>query len=309
MKFNLFRLHQEARTRLSDQNPQAKQLVRVYALVWALVIIAVSLLSYYLTELATSMTGLTRVTARSRVQTIALVVPLVASLALIVWDAGYSGAALDLARGNAPEWKRMTWGFGQLHRLLVCGLLFMAVFFAMSYVVTFTVVLLFPSLLMPTDESSNMIFLAVGSSVLMLVMYWLIYNRRLLFFFAAEHDKVPSSLLPRLSINLLRGYRWQFFRIDLSFWWYYVLKVLIAMLPYVSLFLPETYVQYLAAIDLGLMGIYVAATAALEMGCRNRIWVTYALAYDEIQRDKRNRQEAQEAANQENTLPEGRTEQ
>lgn len=280
------RLLSQADERLTEQNSQAKRLVQIYALVCAVAVIAMNLLSYYLTETSSGMTGLYNADARNDLLVVHIGITLVVELALLLWRAGYSGAALELARGGSPEVKQMTWAIYQPHRFLLCGLLLFARWFVLTYAVT-----MLTAVLLPTDLLFQGDRIAAGvmewlTGLTGLVLAILIFNRRLLFFRMADNQDGPTMLLYRDAMQLLRGYRRWFLRIDLRFWWYYLAQVVILLLPYLTLFLPETYEAWLTAIDLGLMLLCAAATFGLELACRNRMWVTYALAYDALHKER-----------------------
>ena len=289
-------LHQADQCLQVNRAP-AKRLIQVYALVWAVAVIVINLLSYFLDEASAGLSGLSHAGTRNNLLVVNVGITLVLELALLLWQAGYSGAALSLSRGNAPKWQQLLWGLYQPHRYLLCGLVLFVRWFVLTYLVTMLFVFVMPPELlldgdMITDVAYNGLMMLTG-----LVLAILVFNRRLLFFRMADGVDRPVYSVYREAIGLLRRRRGWFLRIDLHFWWYYLARVAIVVLPYGSLLLPETHADWMLALDLGLLLISTASTVCLELTCRNRIWVTYALAYDALL------QEWEESAKK--TLPAG----
>ncbi len=273
--------------RLEEQRPQARRLVQIYALVCAVAVIAVNLLSYYLMETSSGMTGLYKSDARNSLMVLNIGVTLVMELALLLWWAGYSGAALELSRGGSPEWKQMLWALYQPHRFLLCGLILLVRWFVLSYLLTFLALLVIPASMIFQGDAISPAFVYGMSGLMVAVLACLVFNRRLLFFRMADGQERPSLLIYRESMALLRGHRRWFLRIDLHFWWYYLAQAALLLLPYLTWLLPESYAAWFTVVDLSLLFLGAAATFVLNLTCRNRIWVTYALAYDALLQQQR----------------------
>lgn len=289
-------LHQADQCLQTNRTP-AKRLIQVYALVWAVAVIVLNLLSFFLDEASAGLSGLSYAGTRNNLLLVNIGITLVVELALLLWQAGYSGVALSLSRGNTPKWQQLLWGLYQPHRYLLCGLMLFLRWFMLTYLVTMLFVFVMPPELlldgeMITDLAYNGLMMLTG-----VVLATLIFNRRLLFFRMADGVDRPAFLVYRDAIALLRRRRGWFLRIDLHFWWYYLAQVIILALPYLSLLLPEAYADWLLTLDLGLLLVSTVSTVCLELSCRNRIWVTYALAYDALLQE---REEAEKK-----TLPEG----
>lgn len=270
---------------LNRQGLGAKRLIRVYALVFAVAVIGVNLLSFGLLEASDSMTGLYRAAERNRLMVLNLGITLVVELALLLWRAGYSGAVLELSRDGETHWRHMLWALYQPHRFALCGLLLFVRWLLLSYVLSFVAMMVVPaeSLFVGEFISPGAYYGLIG--IMMAVLAILIFNRRLLFFCLADHQDRPALLAYREAIQLLRGHRRWFLRIDLRFWWYYLAQGILLLLPYATAFLPETFSAWFTVIDLGAMILCAVAVLGLELCCRNRIWVTYAMAYDAVLRE------------------------
>ena len=100
-------------------------------------------------------------------------------------------------------------------------------------------------------------------------------------------DRPATGALAALrdSRVMTKGNRWNLFRLDLSMWWYYAaMLVSIAvnygdqLLPDLGITLPfsDTVAYFL------FFGVYLAVTFVIFYFLRNRVEVTYALAYDSL---------------------------
>ena len=84
---------------------------------------------------------------------------------------------------------------------------------------------------------------------------------------------------------MTKGNRWNLFRLDLSMWWYYAAMLVSIAVNYGDQLLPDlgitppfsdTVAYFL------FFGVYLAVTFVIFYFLRNRVEVTYALAYDSL---------------------------
>ena len=88
-----------------------------------------------------------------------------------------------------------------------------------------------------------------------------------------------------ISATLMRRRRWQLFRLDLHFWWYYGLKVLCMLICYADLLLAALGVNLPVGTDavyLITYGLYLAALFMVEISFRPRVDTAYAIAYETL---------------------------
>ena len=88
-----------------------------------------------------------------------------------------------------------------------------------------------------------------------------------------------------LSAALLRRRRWQLFKLDLRFWWYYGLKLLCTVLLYGDMIL-ET-VGVVLPVGSGMAYVltyvlYLGGLFAVEISFRPRVETAYACAYEQL---------------------------
>ena len=88
-----------------------------------------------------------------------------------------------------------------------------------------------------------------------------------------------------ISGAMMRRRRFQLFRLDLRFWWYYALKVLCLLICYADLLLGVLGVTLPLSSDavyLITYGLYLAALFAVEVSFRPRVDTAYAIAYETL---------------------------
>ena len=88
-----------------------------------------------------------------------------------------------------------------------------------------------------------------------------------------------------ISAALMRRRRFQLFRLDLRFWWYYGLKILCMLICYADLLLSALGVALPLGSDavyLITYGLYLAALFAVEVCFRPKVDTAYAIAYEKL---------------------------
>ena len=111
------------------------------------------------------------------------------------------------------------------------------------------------------------------------------YRYRMANYLIIDRPATGALAALRDSRVMTKGNRWNLFRLDLSMWWYYAaMLVSIAvnygdqLLPDLGITLPfsDTVAYFL------FFGVYLAVTFVIFYFLRNRVEVTYALAYDSL---------------------------
>ena len=125
--------------------------------------------------------------------------------------------------------------------------------------------------------------------VLVLVIFvplytWLSYGFRLALYLVMD-DAASGVQAHFVSLRLMRGYKWQMLKLDLSFWWYYALLGLTAVVGYLDLILAllgisvpiDATVLYFVT-----MGAYCLMQIALALWKKCPVDAAYALAWEAI---------------------------
>lgn len=294
MKFNVPQLRQQAAQRVSAQEPYAKKVLLCYILAFGGLSLLINVLSLLITNATENMVTLTQVSARSGLMALNSIVGTVAGVVSYLLSAGHSGVALEIARGQQPEPRHLTWAFSYVWKILLCGLrivlwmfLFVYGFVILASGVVTSQLLAIPGALtgeLTMDALMPLVMnVVIGVTVAVLAVYlFLLVRRRLYFFYLYDHPNMPAGQLPRASIRLLKGSCWQFFRIDLSYWWFYLLMLVSSCVPLIPMFLPEQLPISPNAVMLLSTLVSIALNCLIFYVGKNQIWVTYALAYDQL---------------------------
>lgn len=305
MNLNIKSIKAYAAARMEANAPAARRLILMYALILAGAQVLNLGAGELLLRQADKMTGLSAIGIRSILISAQRMLGLLLTVLSPLWLAGYMAAALDLARGEAPASDRLTCAIRSPWRYLICFLLLLIRIFACGYVAVLGAALLlsfFPLAVFSGDPNAILqdpaataqfmqeaMPLILGLSALfLLIALVLLFRYRLFLFVAADHPELRSSMVLRVSSALMQGVGRQFLRLDLSFWWYYLLLVAVEAIPLggqltilLDISVPMGDWFYLL-----LDAIYLTASTLLAIVFMNRIQVTYAATYDQLVKAK-----------------------
>lgn len=312
----------KAANRLSSgKDPQ--RVVLVYSSVVALSALAVNLIQYFLQSQISKTGGLQNIGTRSMLSTINSALPLVQTLVLMCLGLGYTAAMLRLVRRQYASEKTLKAGFERFWVLLRSRLLLMLLYggvaFALSYL-AMTIFMLTPlssrltALALPLVSSGNFspealmndeaLLLSMYDAIApMMIIYCLLlipaiwflsYRFRLVDYLLIDQPGIGAMNAMRTSSQKMKGNVKSLFKLDLSFWWYYLLRALSTCLIYLDLILvilgvelPLSAFAQFAAVTV----LYLGSDFGLNYFFMNRVEASYALFYDIL-----NPQPAQEGA-------------
>ena len=307
-------LKKTAREKLQNAKNQ-KDIILLYAAITLGLGLLILLLQLTLNQKISHTGGLSGMNSRNMLSALSNFLPLVSSLLTMFLGFGYMGGMLRVSRGQYASRNALKTGFERFWPLLRLKLLLGAVLLGLGIGASYLASLIF--MLSPfSDSFLNAIAPAVSGGSLLtggtitldeaaldavtaasgpLIVIFLalilafvvpmLYRFRMADYVLYDHPEAGAMYALRESRKMMQGSRWQLFRLDLSFWRYYLITVLTAVLAYgdvllslagVSLPLDET-VSYLLFYLLS-----VAAAFAQLYFLRNPMEVTYALAYDRL---------------------------
>ena len=312
----------KAANRLSSgKDPQ--RVVLVYSAVVALSALAVNLIQYFLQIQISKTGGLQNIGTRSMLSTVNSALPLIQTLVLMCLGLGYTAAMLRLVRRQYASEKTLKAGFERFWVLLRSRLLLMLLYggvaFALSYL-AMAIFMLTPlssrliTLALPLVSSGNFtpeallndeaLLLSMYDAIMpMMIIYCLLlipaiwflsYRFRLVDYLLIDQPGIGAMNAMRTSSQKMKGNVKSLFKLDLSFWWYYLLRALSTCLIYLDLILVIFGIQ-LPLSDFGQFVMitiaYLGSDFALNYLLMNRVEASYALFYDIL-----NPQPAQEGA-------------
>ena len=247
-------------------DPDAKKVALIYAAITTIFSLVCTLLSWSFQMGIDNNTGLSGLSTRALLQSGQMVLSLISTVVLPFLQVGFLFAALGYAKEEAVSTDSLKEGFrrwGPVLRLM--GLLFLVIT-AISFIclyAAFTVFLMLPlsdgmAEQMQTFLQDPQAYEAVEESVeqmnalLMPHMTWImgifgvlfiglgipaLYRCRISEYALMDNGKGAFVAL-RDSIKLTRGHVKDMLKLDLSFWWFYLMQIVITLVAYGDQFLP-----------------------------------------------------------------------
>ena len=266
--------------------------------------------------------GLANMGSRSFLSAISTFLPVLCTIVNLCLGFGYAGAMLRVSRGQYASRNALRTGFERFWPLvrtkLLLGLVYLGAGIGASYLSAIIFLLSpfsdgFEQLMAPLMGGSNLltgtsqlvlddaaisaIMTAAGPLFVIFLVVVLafvlpiVYKYRMVDYVLLDHPEAGALYALRESRMMMRGSRLGLFRLDLSFWWYYLLSLLVSALAYgdvllaslgVALPMGETAASFLFYF------LYLAAELALMYFLYNKVNVTYALAYNQLKPKEEN---------------------
>lgn len=306
-------LRSRADAALRQAKYDPKKLIFIHTGASALVLLLIAVVNYYLQLQIADTGGLSGMGTRSILSTVSQTLQLAANLALPFWSIGYTAAVLAIARGREATPEILPEGFrrfGPVVRLLLIRELAV---FGLGMLCAYPAALIFMltplcqpliNAMLPLMEQtadpyaliedpafiSAMQDAAVPLMVIFLILFAvvalpLIFRVRFAEMALLDDPAAGAFASLRKSWTCTSRRCGSLLRLDLDFWWFYVLDFAVTVLAYGDVLL--TYLGIDLGLDAQLMyflvyAVYLIAQAALYCLAKNKVHVTYALAYDAI---------------------------
>lgn len=263
--------------------------------------------------------GLSGLGMRSVLETVRQVLQYIQALVLPFWSFGFLFTALAMARGGDNRPAGLLEGFlrfGPVLRLqLLQGFLYFGVGLFCVYVGSFLfyltplasdmMELLEPIILeggtpeqiqqaiaqIPAEQLTQAMWpaLVVAGALGAVVLIPLHYRLKLASFFVMDEPRMGAMLAMIASARYMRKNRLKWFRLELSYWWYYAGLLLAALVCYGDMLLPLIGVELPMSGDAAWLLFYVLGALTqflLDWQTRSRVQTAYALAYDELRQQE-----------------------
>ena len=286
------------------------------ALIYAGGTAALSLLTTIVTELVglqiDGTGGLGNMGLRSILATVQYILPLVQSVIVLCAGFGYSAAVLRMARRQETSPGTLLDGFryfGPLVRsVLLRSVIYIALGIGTMYLAAQIFVMTplsgdFWEIMMPVVSSTTVLdssivlddatLTAASSAMLPMIPIFLVlflavatpifYQYRMTSYALLDDPRKGAIAAMRASSAMMKGSRFKLFKLDLGFWWFYGLELLIGLLAYGDMLLPMVGVSFPWSGTVSYYLFYVVSLA-LQVGLYylflNRVHVTYATVYE-----------------------------
>ena len=298
-------LKKKASNRLQSGN-DPKKVVLVYAGIVALSSLVVTVVQDLLDSQISQTGGIQNIGTRSMLTTADTVLTIAQLLLVMCLTLGYTGSMLRIARGQYASPNSLKAGGERIWVLLRTRLLQMLIMTAAAFALCFLVVNV--CLLTPLSNrviavmgtvsaeellSNGLALIALYSAMLPIILIYLVALVPLLWYFSCTYRMVDYLLIDRPQLGafgvlresrrMMQGNMKMMLRVDLSFWWYYLLQALVSMLVYLNMVLaPFAIGLPPEVLYWGTVVLYLAADFALRYFFSNKVAVTYALFYDSL---------------------------
>ena len=298
-------LKKKASNRLQSGN-DPKKVVLVYAGIVALSSLVVTVVQDLLDSQISQTGGIQNIGTRSMLTTADTVLTIAQLLLVMCLTLGYTGSMLRIARGQYASPNSLKAGGERIWVLLRTRLLQMLIMTAASFALCFLVVNV--CLLTPLSNrviavmgtvsaeellSNGLALIALYSAMLPIILIYLVALVPLLWYFSCTYRMVDYLLIDRPQLGafgvlresrrMMQGNMKMMLRVDLSFWWYYLLQALVSVLVYLNMVLaPFAIGLPPEVLYWGTVVLYLAADFALRYFFSNKVAVTYALFYDSL---------------------------
>lgn len=301
-------LHQSTRASLASATGTPRQVVLIYAAVSSLLALAATLVSLLLSNRIADTGGLSNLGLRSVLSTIQYILPFVQVLVMMAMDLGYQKAMLNITRGRPAANRNLTHGFylfwPLLRTTLMQYVIYMCVIFVSIYAGSFIFSFLpmsqkFYTVMEPylsgelvMDQAAAL--QAIPAMIPMLITCILvccafllpkIYQFRMANYCLLDSDRPGAIAALGQSRAMMYGNRMKLFRLDLDFWWFYALQILITLVCYGDILLPMLGVTFPWSATVSYFLFYILSLLLqVSVYClfMNRVHVTYAAFYEAV---------------------------
>ena len=252
--------------------------------------------------------GLSGMGMRSILTTIQSMLRLTQAVLLPFWQIGYTYYTLKVAQGKPAGISDLTEGFRRFGPVLRLKMLMAGMAVLLIFASTYLSSMLFmltpwaapmmqrmeELMASPMDDQAFLeaiVAMAEDITVPVMVIFslcflagsiFLFFRFRLAELWLMDHPQGGALAALRESRELMRGNQKAMFRIDLNFWWFYLLEVLVTVLCYGDVVLGTMGVE-MTTDAFGSYSLfyvlYLCAQLALYWWKRNQVAVTYAHAY------------------------------
>ena len=296
---------------------EGRNLVLIYCAVTALLSFCANGLYLYLDSHIGSTGGLSGLGMRSVLQTVQEVLSYINIFFGPFWSAGFLYAVITMVRGRTPAVGNLLEGFRRFVRVLgqvmfqimlmmvliiaaanLASVIFSFTPFAADFAQKMAPLLNDPAVLaadgtldltkIPMDAllSATWPMLLITGLILAPLCIWLSYGFRMSVYLVLEQP-ISGMRACTESMRLMKGHKWQLFRMDLRFWWYHGLGLLIALVGHADTLLHDLGIPL--PMDPTVMfflclGAYFVLLTGLFLWKKCEVDAAYVLAYDAIVR-------------------------
>lgn len=289
-----------------------KKIALIHTLIGVGFMLLLTVADYILMGQVNKTSGLAGIGSRATLETVRVILQYVGTVLMPFWELGFVFTALGMARGHQVSTDDLKEGFRRFWPALRLWLLRLVLCLAAGLAalqVSLTTFLYTPlsnkltTLVAPFAEQGadvqtifeQVSFAEIESAVLPAIILFVVLFvgvlipvlYRLRFAEFAVMDKPGTGAFAALLSSNRRMKRncFKLFRVDLQFWWFYLLQLLVVVLCYGNTLLKLAGVTLPVSEDVGFFlfyGLYALCQILLHSLFRGRVQATYALIYDDL---------------------------
>lgn len=303
------KLKQEARQALHRADYPARKLALMHTGAALALSLVLSLISFFLGQYADSEGGLGAMGMQAFVGTVQMALPLITLAVSPFWDAGFQNAALEYSDGKKVGPGSLLEGFRCwkpiLSATVFVGLLFVGRGFLAAFLSS-QLIMLTPlaapiykaGMQQMADPNLDLMSLLGDAVVPFVVTYCVIfavvfallalpvyYRYRMVNYVVLKEPQVGGLQAMFISRGLTFHRRRELFKLDLGFWWFYGLQLLISVLCYGDLILPMMGIPLPVSPEVaswGFLLLSMAAQLVLYVWAKPLVEVTWAKAFENV---------------------------
>ena len=300
-----------AKESLAKARYSPKKLILIHTGAMLALSLVVTLIAFWLDQEIEKTGGLGGLGTRSILTTVQSVLQLMPMLILPFWQVGYTAVTLAIARGKSAEPYDLTEGFRRFFPFLRLKLLMAVIYFLILTITMQIGTMLFmmtpwaqpfmDAIFAYAEDPTNtaleavmneaamdaaLPLLSIAGATFLAVAAPFYYKFRMAEFYLLEHPIRGAIGALKASSGMTRYHRMDLFKLDLSFWWFYLLDGAVTALCYGDILLDMAGVQQPWSADVAyflFFSLYLVAQLALYWWRRNEVAVTYAHVYADLQ--------------------------
>lgn len=317
------RNHRELKTfaagRLQN-SPNLKKIIVIYAALVLGLSGLTTIVNYVLGQQMDNLSGLSNMGKRNLFSSIQSMLPMLLSLVTMCLELGLTASMLRVARGQYVSEQTLRLGFDRFWLILRCSILMGFRYAATLFLSIYAGIMIF--MMLPISQPAMAILqpylseMSVLSGQIVLddaayiqfaqavwpayvicgilfavaaVPLW--YSYRMTSYIIIDKPGMSALMAMRESKQMMRKNRISLFRLDLSFWWYYLALFGAQVVSYGDEILPLLGIPLPGNLDVWyflFMVLYLLLVFAIYFFLRGKMEVTYALAYDSLKPEENN---------------------
>jgi len=308
-------LKHRASSILEEHQPEYRKLVTLHAAVSFGVMLVISLIQLLLNFTMTNEAGLSGIGTSAVFTTAKSTLGVISGILLPFWEIGVLHTSIRVTRRQDAAFSHLTRGFRRWGVVLRYYLLMIILYFGVAMILSNLLPILLFLIPMPavlenaiaaldpaaiTDpfalmeaipQEALMAYVLPIAAVFMVayggVLLWLSYRFRMSQYLLMDDPAFPA--LPSLIVSnqMTKGHKWYLCKLDLSFWWYYLLQLAAAAISFGPEILLLTGVSIPLSADVQFFlfqALYCLASLAIVWCFGAYVQTTYACAYDALRK-------------------------